>query len=81
MSKHPIEDCQYYIWEENRFASYAVFKKFYAAKDAEDTKFRNFCLEEWAKYAMNYDKEDRLSYLVWLVKNEKELKEKWKTTK
>ena len=79
MSKHPIEDRQYYVWEEDRFASYEEFKEFYAKKDAEDTKFRNFCLEEWAKYAMNYDKEDRLSYLVWLVKNEKELKEKWKT--
>ena len=30
---HPIEDCQYYIWEENRLASYEEFKEFYAVKD------------------------------------------------
>ncbi len=27
--KHPIEDCQYYVWEEDRFASYDEFKEFY----------------------------------------------------
>ena len=79
MSKHPIEDCQYYIWEEDRFAPYKEFKEFYAAKDVEDTKFKNFCIQEWAEYAMNYNKEDKLNYSVWLAKNKKELEEKWKT--
>jgi len=75
MPKHPIEDCQYYIWEEDRLASYEEFKEFYAKKDAEDTKFKNFCIQEWAEYAMNYNKEDKLSYAVWFAKNEKELRE------
>ena len=77
MSDHPIEDCQYYIWEENRLASYTEFKEFYAAKDAEDAKFKNFCIQEWAEYAMNYNKEDKLSYAVWRIRNEKELREKY----
>ena len=75
MSKHPIEDCKYYIWEEARFASYEDFKKFYADKDVEDTKFRNFCVQKWAEYATTYNKEDKLSYAVWAAKNEKSLRE------
>ena len=79
MSDHPIEDCQYYIWEEKRLASYEEFKAFYTAKDIEDTKYKNFCIQEWAEYAMNYDKLDKISFRIWAAKNEKELKEKWKT--
>ncbi len=81
MSKHPIEDCQYYIWEENRLASYEEFKEFYAAKEVEDTKYKNFCIQQWAEYAINYNKLDKLSFRIWVARNDKELKEKWKTTK
>ena len=81
MSDHPIEGCQYYIWEEKRLASYEEFKDFYAAKDIEDTKYKNFCIQEWAEYAMNYNKLDKLSFRIWVAKNDKELKAKWKTTK
>ena len=80
MSKQPIEDCQYYIWEENRLASYEEFKDFYAAKEVEDTKFKTFCIQQWAEYAMNHNKQDKLSFRIWAARNEKELKEKWKIT-
>jgi len=81
MSKHPIENCQYYIWEEDRFVSYEEFKEFYAIKDVEDTRFKNFCIQQWAEYAMNYNKLDKLSFRIWVARNDKELKEKWKTIK
>ena len=51
------------------------------AIDIEDTKYKNFCIQEWAEYAMNYNKLDKLSFRIWVAKNDKELKEKWKTTK
>ena len=77
MSNHPIEDCQYYIWEEARFASYEEFKSFYDSKDIEDTLFKNFCIQEWADYAMKYTKKDKLNYASWVVKNKEELWNKY----
>ena len=80
MSKDSFEDCKYYIWEENKLVDCKDFKAYYAEKALEDNSFKNFSIKKWAEYASDYNKEDKLSYSVWLTKNMQELKEQWKTT-
>ena len=38
MSKHPIEDCQYYIWEENRLTNYTEWINYYRKQEKEEKR-------------------------------------------